>query len=490
MSMAIVMTGLDGAILVADGRIKRPLGDRNFVQDDVDKIESLTDSIFAVRFGIEPIAASTIKALRARLATDKNCRPRALFASLESHLGNGWQSFLSHLPASVDPHHDALGVGVLCGGLAGGVPFLAGVVHHVIDPNPLLIFGEGPGRIYVIGFQDESEQELFYEDVERIYADIPWKLGEGPLNTCVGQLLATSGVAIRSVESQTADTGGVIRYAVVRKEFPVEKAIWKGPKIGAIEILEDGPTDCPDLPAEIKQEIAQILSDAGLDMKWFREHVGCGCFKPTPNEEKAASKVMKCLDEHYRADGIRTGTLTGLTVRTGTSGARIEMGNATYPNEISGYNAGGGLSLLIGPQSVQTDYGYFDHIGHTAGVCQLIDGQVTGRFSYSGSQVYNANAPVAWTNLNLSSYVGARRALVLLMIENNGAVNTNYRFRMDGSSAQQNPTADTHPGVFSCRCGTTTEHNYIWCLTHTNGYVEWDADQASSTVVTLLAYIN
>jgi len=331
MSMAIGMTVLDGAVLVADGCIQRPLGDKNFIQEDVDKIERLTDSIFAIRFGIEHIAASAIEALRVRLAVNENCRPKALFASLESHLGNEWQSFLNRLPVSVDPDNDALGVGVLCGGLAGGVPFLAGVVHHVIEPNPLRIFGEGPGRIFVIGFQDEDEQEQFYQDIEQILPNAPWEPYEGPLNSCVERLLATSGAAIRSVESQTAGTGGVIRYAVVRKEFPVEKAIWKGRRIRTMEILEDEPTDCPDLPAEINQEIAQIFLDAGLDEKWLREHTDCGRFKLTLNEEKAAPKVMKCLDEYHRADEIRAGIMTGLTVRTASGTTRAEMANSTYP---------------------------------------------------------------------------------------------------------------------------------------------------------------
>ena len=432
MSMAIAMTVLDGAVLVADGCIQRPLGDKNLIQDDVDKIEPLTDSIFAIRFGIEHIAASAIEALRVKLAANKNCRPKALFASLESHLGNEWQSFLSRLPASVDPDNDALGVGVLCGGLAGGVPFLAGAVHHVIEPNPLLIFGEGPGRICVIGFQDEDEQEQFYQDIEQILPNVPWEPYEGPLNSCVERLLATSGAAIRSVESQTADAGGTIRFAVVRKGFPAVKEIWSG---------------------AVKMRTDKDLSDL--------------------------------------ADTITSGTMTAVKYRTAASGARIEIGNTTYPNEISGYNAAGGLSLLIGPQSVQTDYGYFDHIGHTAGVCQLIDGQVTGRFSYSGATVYgSATKGTAWENLNLSSYVGARRALVLLRVYSAAGGNRTYRFRIDGTSVEQETYADNFPGAFSCRCSTSKRYNYVWTLTGTNGYLEWCVDVAAGTTLVLLAYIN
>jgi len=115
---------------------------------------------------------------------------------------------------------------------------------------------------------------------------------------------------------------------------------------------------------------------------------------------------------------------------------------------------------------------------------------VIGRFSYSGSTVYNSTAPTSWTDLNLSGYVGSRRALVLLQIENNGGSDTNYRFRMNGSSSQQYPNANDVGGVFGCKCDTAQEHNYVWCITDTSGKIEWDADVASSTVVTLLAYIS
>jgi len=231
MSMAIAMTVLDGAILVADGYIQTPLGDKNLAWDDIDKIEQITDSIFAIRFGVEHVAGSAIKALRTRLANNRNCRAKSLFASLEFHLRSEWESFLHHLPAGVDPDHDNLGVGVLCGGLAGGVPFIAGVMHHVVIPNhPILIFDEGPGRIYAFGFDDRNEREQFYQDIEQIRVNVPWKSHEGPCNAYIEHLLARSGAAIREVESQNADTGGVIRYVVVRKEFPVEKSIGKDQK--------------------------------------------------------------------------------------------------------------------------------------------------------------------------------------------------------------------------------------------------------------------
>ena len=115
---------------------------------------------------------------------------------------------------------------------------------------------------------------------------------------------------------------------------------------------------------------------------------------------------------------------------------------------------------------------------------------VTGCFKYVGSKVYDGTpTAMAWTNLGLSTYVGARRALVFLRIENNGGVDCSYRFRPDGSSYQQGDSVADYPGLFSCRCDTTYESGYAMCYTSTAGIIEWCAGSAVSTEVWVLFYI-
>jgi len=182
------------------------------------------------------------------------------------------------------------------------------------------------------------------------------------------------------------------------------------------------------------------------------------------------------------ADTVTTGILTGRTVRTAASGERVQM----LPHKLQIIGATAPTLRL----EMDVDGLFARYMGgwNASSMCALR--YTTGRFTYSGATVYNANAPTAWTNLSLSSYVGSRRALVLLMIENNGGSATNYRFRMDGVGGEQRPETNNYPGVFSCKCDTIEEHNYVWCLTGTNGYIEWDADHNVNTVVTLLAYIS
>jgi len=117
---------------------------------------------------------------------------------------------------------------------------------------------------------------------------------------------------------------------------------------------------------------------------------------------------------------------------------------------------------------------------------------VTGVFKYVGAQVFNGNAPNGgWANLDLSSYVGSRRAVVFFRLENNGADSAGYRFRPDGSSFDPELTSvGDYPGLFSTRCDPAREDNFVMCYTSTGGVVEWECtDVAQSTEVWLLFYI-
>ena len=187
------------------------------------------------------------------------------------------------------------------------------------------------------------------------------------------------------------------------------------------------------------------------------------------------------------ADTITVGTLTGRKIQTSSSGARLVMNDTGFADMLVGYDSSGTQKLLLsGTGTIQATS--LDSNGSSA-ICTLGSG-VIGRFSYSGSTVYNSTAPTSWTNLDLSSYVGARRALVLLRIYNGSSNATNYRFRPDGSSEEQGVAVDNWPGALSTRIETSYRYNYVWCMTGTNGYVEWAADLASSTTIVLLAYIS
>ena len=113
---------------------------------------------------------------------------------------------------------------------------------------------------------------------------------------------------------------------------------------------------------------------------------------------------------------------------------------------------------------------------------------VTGRFSYSGAQVFSGNCPSSWTDLDLSSYVGSRRALVFLKVKANaGITSKKYKFRTNGDTDEYSYALDrSHCSacvVSIGQCGT------VWVMTDANGVIEWMSGSSESTTLWLLAYI-
>ena len=127
----------------------------------------------------------------------------------------------------------------------------------------------------------------------------------------------------------------------------------------------------------------------------------------------------------------------------------------------------------------------------TSDINLMATDHVTGTFEYDYTVVYGtAAAKTSWTDLDLSGTVGSGRAIVLLEIYNSSPSNINYRFRTNGSSHEQNYAVDNYPGAFSTRVDSTSDYNYVWCLTDAYGKIEWKADVAGNTQIRLLAHFN
>jgi len=198
---------------------------------------------------------------------------------------------------------------------------------------------------------------------------------------------------------------------------------------------------------------------------------------------QSGSSISGTYLNNINATTITTGIITGITFRTATSGERVQISPHTL--QIIGASA---PTLRL---EMNVDGLFARYMGgwNASSMCALR--YTTGRFSYSGATVYGPTAKgTSWENLNLSSIVGARRALVLLRVYNTSGVNKNYQFRIDGSGIEQGQHAEDFPGAFSCRCTTAQPYNYVWVMTGTNGYIEWRTTVVGITTVVLLAYIS
>jgi len=107
---------------------------------------------------------------------------------------------------------------------------------------------------------------------------------------------------------------------------------------------------------------------------------------------------------------------------------------------------------------------------------------------YSGVQVYNASAPETFTDLNLSSYIGSRRCLVMLKVKNNNSTTETFvEFRPNGDTDEPYVGHD-----FSGIWGASIEAgkvNAVWVVTDASGVVEWRVRLSASCTIWLIAYI-
>jgi len=201
----------------------------------------------------------------------------------------------------------------------------------------------------------------------------------------------------------------------------------------------------------------------------------------------------------YGTPNLSSGTITASIVRTASSGNRAEMNpSGAYGHGFAIYNSSNYVTAwmvdgqVVAANSTGAARIKLDGSANTLGgasssyPAQLVN--VTGRFTYSGATIFNSTSPTGWTDLNLSGYVGSRRALVLLRVHNSGLSIANYRFRQNGTSWAPGAAVDTAPTVFSTRVGSGKD-GFVWCITDSSGRIEWDADVSVSTTVQLIAYI-
>ena len=161
MSFCAGFTIKDGVILICDGMVATFTPDENGPQeidDEVDKLEKVSDSIFAVRFGIEEISGEIIEKLR----WIDYPTPQAVYDRLVNVTDEAWSEagsfFAGHLADL-----DSMGVGVLVGGIVEGVPFIASALRHPTGTAPDMLCTE-PWATWQVGLQTDEECERFNKE--------------------------------------------------------------------------------------------------------------------------------------------------------------------------------------------------------------------------------------------------------------------------------------------------------------------------------------
>ena len=107
------------------------------------------------------------------------------------------------------------------------------------------------------------------------------------------------------------------------------------------------------------------------------------------------------------------------------------------------------------------------------------------------TEVYNAAAPVAWTDLDLSGTIGSQASLVLLKLTCAANQDTYYAVRKNGD-ADEFYRAQTQPmgvAIGFVYTGSYVHHITLLVATDTNGVIEWKAGGNDTVVIDIIGYI-
>ncbi|MCK5644773.1 MAG: hypothetical protein KAJ19_28495 [Gammaproteobacteria bacterium] len=112
------------------------------------------------------------------------------------------------------------------------------------------------------------------------------------------------------------------------------------------------------------------------------------------------------------------------------------------------------------------------------------------RIAVTETQVHNAAVPATFTDLDLSSVIGAHPSLVLLKVASPDANPRAYAFRRNGDTDDSDLS---DPEEFHCSGVRHTQANkwgFVMVATDNAGIIEWKCASTSSTTVDVVAWIN
>ena len=95
--------------------------------------------------------------------------------------------------------------------------------------------------------------------------------------------------------------------------------------------------------------------------------------------------------------------------------------------------------------------------------------------------VHNAIGPAAFTDLDLSAWVGARQAFVVLSVLNGSGANSNANFRRNGEAV-----TSMESGIAGTQSTLNGRIAYLAIVTDSNGIVEWFVSNVAGTHTVIL----
>ena len=112
----------------------------------------------------------------------------------------------------------------------------------------------------------------------------------------------------------------------------------------------------------------------------------------------------------------------------------------------------------------------------------------TSPLTISGATAFSGTSPTVWTDLDLSSIVGANSAMVMLSFFTSNVDDKYVAIRRNGDTIDYHIEAAVPSGIASAK-SDTNRAVVLMCVTDTSGIIEWKTSAAISFTVKVIAYI-
>ena len=222
MSIGVGMTLPDGVVLAADGRLVHPQAKiPTEPANNVDKIVAVGPTSFAIPFGVTQATDEALKILQDRIRSDSP--PEDFLSLVDFSVNAAWAFLNTRLDSNVNPNHPSMRAALIVGGLAKQIPFVTVSLHGPnINQKPLLL--KGCDYQYVLlGGENHNAKQFFAQDTRKLMGGLTWDSTVGPMNPTVRAIVDAFVNTVHYVEALDPAVGGTIRYAIIRKGFPIEK---------------------------------------------------------------------------------------------------------------------------------------------------------------------------------------------------------------------------------------------------------------------------
>jgi hypothetical protein len=191
---------------------------------------------------------------------------------------------------------------------------------------------------------------------------------------------------------------------------------------------------------------------------------------------------------NLNTDKIETSVIDTDTALAANSDAKIPSQKAvkSYVDAIGLGNASTSAKGIV-EEATQAEVTAGTAAGATGARLFVNPSTITSRHPLSSA--FNGTAPTSYTDLDLSSIVGARQCTVLLKVNNTDTSNDRYyAFRRNGETLEPNTASSNAVGTSKTGLVTGAGGNkyaLVLVTTDSSGIVEWLASGASSTIITV-----